>query len=51
MVVFSLAIAMSLVAAAASLLRGRKAAPAAPAPEDGTAAAPDGDAAVSRRTA
>ncbi|RKE17045.1 putative MFS family arabinose efflux permease [Streptomyces sp. TLI_171] len=46
MVVFSLAIAMSLVAAAASLLRGRAATPADGAPEP--AGVPDGDAAVSR---
>ncbi|MGW4808157.1 MFS transporter [Kitasatospora sp. NPDC004272] len=51
MVVFSLAIAMSLVAALASLLRGRKAGTVGDGPEDGAAAVPDGDAAVSRGAA
>ncbi|MFJ5886640.1 MFS transporter [Kitasatospora cineracea] len=51
MVVFSLAIAMSLVAALASLLRGPKTAPAEPGGEGGAAAAPDGDPAVSRGAA
>ncbi len=51
MVVFSLAIAMSLVAALASLLRGPKSAPADPGGEGGAAAAPDGDPAVSRGAA
>ncbi|MFI1522082.1 MFS transporter [Kitasatospora cineracea] len=54
MVVFSLAIAMSLVAALASLLRGPKAAsddPADPGGEGGAAAASDGDPAVSRGAA
>lgn len=48
MVVFALAIAMSLVAAAASLLRRRGAGTVGDGPESGTATVPDGDTAASR---